>query len=126
MDTYAMAPGTNLALIGAVDWLRSVLLGPVGTTVAVLAVGGVGALMFNGYLPIRRGASVILGCFILFSATAIADGLVGGVRGPDIVPSPAPVAPPVTYTLAVPKPVPYDPYAGASVPVQQPGAPIIR
>jgi type IV secretory pathway VirB2 component (pilin) len=106
------------ALVAAVDWLRGVLLGSVATSVAVVAIAAVGLLMLNGRVPLRRGLSVILGCFVLFSATTIAGGLLftGPSRGDIILPPPQATQP--AYTPAVPRPQAYDPYAGASMPVR--------
>lgn len=111
------------SLVGSVDWVSGIMLGMVGTAVAVLAVAAVGLLMLSGRMPIRRGLTVVVGCFILFSASTIADALVNGagstVPRAEASPSPAP-----SYTLSRPTAVPYDPYAGASVPTAEtrPGA----
>lgn len=113
------------SLIGAVEWVRLVLLGALGMSTAALAVASIGLLMLSGRLPVRRGATVVVGCFVLFSAATIANGLVGAVVAPvhisaDTVGIPQPI-----YAPTVPRSVPYDPYAGASVPVQR-EQPIIR
>lgn len=120
---YLASTSANSALIGAVDWLRGVLLGAVGTTIAVLAVAAVGLLMLSGRVPIRRGLTVVVGCFVLFSAASIADALVSGL-GPSAAREPLPPVSPPAYTPSTPKPVPYDPYAGAAVPSRRsrPGA----
>lgn len=112
-------PGGSSVLVGAVDWLQGTLLGSVATTVAVIAVATIGLMMLSGRVDLRRGASVVLGCFILFGASGIAAGiqsLAGGDAGPrqavfeeEYRPPPLPVAPPV---------VPTDPYAGAAVPTR--------
>ena len=102
-------------LTGAVTWITGLLVGSIGSTVAVLSVAGLGLLMLSGRLPVQRAASVIFGCFVLFSANAIANGLIGALQ-PAIVVAAAPAIDPPIYTPTVPKPVPYDPYAGASVP----------
>ena len=115
---------TESSLVEAVGWLRAALLGSTGTAVAVLAVGTLGLLMFNGRLPARRGATVLIGCFILFSAATIANDLIGAASM-TAEPVVSPVTPQAAYAPSVPKPVPYDPYAGASVPVQR-EQPIIR
>ena len=121
MELSPASPPGN-ALIGAVDWTRAVLLGSISTGAAVLAVAAIGLLMLSGRIPVRRGATVVIGCFVLFSAATMADGLVNGMARSDAEPVAPPVAPQASYTPAAPKPVPYDPYAGASVPVpaQQP------
>lgn len=67
--------GSNVLLSG-VGWLQGTLLGNVATAVAVMAVAGVGFMMLTGRLNWRYGATVILGCFIVFGAATI----VGGIR----------------------------------------------
>lgn len=109
------------ALTAAVDWVRLLLTGTTATIVAVLAVATVGLLMLGGRIDFRQGARVILGCFVLFGSSAIASGLLGLSR--EVVEAPPPVPlPEVAAPVIAPPPkpaVPYDPYAGASVP--QPG-----
>jgi type IV secretion system protein VirB2 len=107
----------------AVNWVQAVLLGSIGTTVAVVAVGVVGMMMLAGRLPVRRGAAVVLGCFVLFSASTIAEALVQASSTGTVPPVTPP--PPPTYRPTVPTPVPYDPYAGASVPEQK-QTPVLR
>jgi type IV secretion system protein VirB2 len=67
-------PGSNVILT-AVDWLQGTLLGNVATALAVIAVGATGLLMLTGRIDWRRGATVILGCFIVFGAAAIVAGI---------------------------------------------------
>jgi type IV secretion system protein VirB2 len=43
--------------------------------VAVIAVASVGFLMLTGRINWRYGATVILGCFILFGAASIVGGI---------------------------------------------------
>lgn len=117
----------SFAPTGTADWVRAILLGSVGTAAAVVAVAGIGLLMLSGRMPVRRGATVVLGCFVLFSASTIADGLIGAV-GPQASPAePPPPVPAPAYTPSAP-PAVYDPYAGASVPTRPTGQPpgIIR
>ncbi len=105
------------------QWLQGTLLGTVATTVAVISVAAIGLMMLSGRIDLRRGASVILGCFLLFGASGIAAGissLAGGEPAPaepgfaierwDPPPLPPPAPPPS------PPPASYDPYAGAAVP----------
>ena len=106
------------AIVAAVAWLQGTLLGTVATTVAIVAVSWVGMLMLAGRLEIRRGLTVIAGCFVLFGASAIAGGIQGAVGGPDMATAayvPPAVAPPVPQPPP-PRPANPDPYAGASVP----------
>src|SRR5689334_3391874 len=89
------APGAS-TLVAAVSWLQGTLLGTVATTVAVIAVSWVGMLMLAGRLEIRRGLVTILGCFILFGASAIAGGIqaFAGRGGMETAYVPPAVAPP--------------------------------
>jgi type IV secretory pathway VirB2 component (pilin) len=113
-------PQGSSRLVAAVSWLEGTVLGTVATTVAMIAVAAVGMMMLAGRIHLRRGAIVILGCFILFGAPGIAVGIHSAAYGraesrqAENAPSePSPLA-------AVPKPAPpsagYDPYAGASLP----------
>jgi type IV secretion system protein VirB2 len=62
-------------ILSAVNWLQGTLLGNVATALAVIAVGATGLLMLTGRIDWRRGATVILGCFIVFGAAAIVAGI---------------------------------------------------
>ena len=59
----------------ALTWLQGTLMGNVATTVAVMAVAMVGFMMLTGRINWRFGATVILGCFILFGAASIVAGI---------------------------------------------------
>src|SRR5438874_1076116 len=78
---YMPDPAGSGAIVGAVNWLQGTLLGTVATVVAVIAVASVGLLMLTGRLNWRYGATVILGCFILFGASAIVAGIQASARG---------------------------------------------
>jgi type IV secretory pathway VirB2 component (pilin) len=114
-------PAGSGAVVAAVRWIENLLLGTAATSVAVVCVAAVGLMMLSGRIDVRRGASVVLGCFILFGAQGIAAALhalsadggpAAAAIDPDYVPvpyAPPPPAPP-------PLPRDPDPYAGASVP----------
>ena len=68
-------PAGSGPIVGAVDWLQGTLLGNLATAVAVIAVAAVGFMMLTGRMNWRFGATVILGCFILFGASAIVSGI---------------------------------------------------
>lgn len=68
-------PSGSGPIVSAVQWLQGTLLGTVATVVAVIAVACVGLLMLTGRINWRYGAVVILGCFILFGAVSIVDGI---------------------------------------------------
>jgi hypothetical protein len=107
----------------ALAWLQGTLLGTVATSVAVVAVASVGFLMLSGRIDVRRGAQVVLGCFVLFGAPSIAAGIIAmahhGNEAAEVLPSiPQPLvyAPPAKPSVRA---VPYDPYAGAALPTRR-------
>jgi type IV secretion system protein VirB2 len=75
----AAAAGANPAgsgpIVAALGWLQGTLLGNVATAVAVIAVAMVGFMMLTGRMNWRFGATVIIGCFVLFGAGAIVSGI---------------------------------------------------
>lgn len=73
-DGYTDPDGSG-ALVSAVNWLQGTLLGTVATVAAVIAVACVGFMMLTGRINWRYGATVILGCFILFGASSIVAGI---------------------------------------------------
>src|ERR671912_1214580 len=62
-------------IVAALSWLQGTMLGNVATAVAVMAVAAVGFMMLTGRLNWRFGATVIIGCFILFGSAAIVSGI---------------------------------------------------
>jgi type IV secretory pathway VirB2 component (pilin) len=62
-------------IVNALNWLQGTLLGNVATTAAVIAVAAIGLMMLTGRMNWRFGATVIIGCFVLFGATAIVSGI---------------------------------------------------
>ena len=62
-------------ILAAVNWLKDSVLGNVATAVAVIAVAVVGFMMLTGRMNWKHGITVIIGCFILFGATAIVAGI---------------------------------------------------
>lgn len=72
---YNADPAGSGPLIGAMQWLQNTLLGTVATVAAVIAVASIGFLMLTGRINWRYGATVILGCFILFGAASIVAGI---------------------------------------------------
>jgi hypothetical protein len=62
-------------------WLEGTLLGTIATIVAVISVASIGFMALTGRVGLRRAATVILGCFILFGASSIVAGLEGMARG---------------------------------------------
>jgi type IV secretory pathway VirB2 component (pilin) len=111
--------GANVLAAAAV-WLQEVALGTVATVAAVIAVASVGLLTLTGRLHWRRGASVVLGCFILFGSPTIVAGLLASLAN-ERPAAPAAAAPEPPPPPALPAPTPSskpnntDPFAGASV-----------
>lgn len=68
-------PAGSAPILSALDWIQGTLLGNVATAVAVIAVAVVGLMMLTGRINWRFGATVILGCFVLFGATTIVAGI---------------------------------------------------
>lgn len=68
-------PAGSGPIVAAVRWLQGTLLGTIATVAAVIAVASVGLLMLTGRINWRYGATVILGCFILFGAASIVGGI---------------------------------------------------
>mgnify|MGYP003579440632 FL=1 len=111
------APGGSTALADATLWIQGTLLGTLATAVAVIAVAWIGFGMLSGRINLQRGAIVILGCFIVFGAPVIAAGLLkAGAAGSGE--SVAIASPPLRPPPPTPTSTPYDPYAGASVPIR--------
>jgi type IV secretion system protein VirB2 len=79
MPQQALAQTTNPQgsgpIVAALSWLQGTLMGNVATAVAVMAVAAVGFMMLTGRLNWRFGATVIIGCFVLFGAGAIVSGI---------------------------------------------------
>ena len=74
-------PEGSGVIIGALNWLQGTLLGTVATVAAVIAVASVGFMMLTGRIDWRRGAIVILGCFVLFGAASIVAGIRSAAGG---------------------------------------------
>jgi type IV secretion system protein VirB2 len=111
-------PSGSSVFLGAVQWIEGVLLGTVATTVAVLAVASVGFMALAGRMSVRRAATVVCGCFVVFGASSIAGGIHAAVRsagGDQDLPRLTDAPPSPLRDLPKP-PSGYDPYAGASVP----------
>jgi type IV secretory pathway VirB2 component (pilin) len=108
---------SSSAILAAIHWLVAVTQGSVATSIAMIAIAGVGLMMLAGRLDLKRAVRVIFGCFLLFGASMVAQGLVGAVHG-DAAPPPHDVAPPYhppgTAPLKAAPSSGYNPYAGAA------------
>ena len=68
-------PAGSSPISNALDWIQGTLMGRVATTVAVIAVAAVGFMMLTGRMNWKFGATVIVGCFVLFGAATIVAGI---------------------------------------------------
>src|SRR6478736_9804082 len=74
-------PAGSGPIVAALAWMQGTLLGTVATAVAVMAVAAVGFMMLTGRMNWRFGATVIIGCFILFGTGAIVSGIQSTAAG---------------------------------------------
>jgi type IV secretory pathway VirB2 component (pilin) len=90
-----MDPETISSLDRAIGWVQTLLVGPVATAVAIIAVASIGFGMLQGRIDSGKAARRLLGCFILFGASSIATAFVdaGGGSGEGSSPSPRVVPP---------------------------------
>lgn len=110
-------PPADSPIADGVTWVQGVALGTTATAIAVLAIAGIGLLMLSGRLELRRGVTVVIGCFILFGVSGVAATLTGlsGIDTQSNPPAPSNSGP-LSSQLRSPTSTAYDPYAGASVP----------
>lgn len=106
---------TPSAILAAIHWLTALVQGSVASSIAVIAVASVGLLMLTGRLELKRAGHVILGCFLLFGASAVAQGIAGAVHGSVVSTDAAPPLyhPPAAPVLKAATPSSNNPYAGA-------------
>ena len=71
----AIDPAGSGVITGALSWIEGTLMGTVATVAAVIAIAACGFMMLTGRMSWRYGATVILGCFILFGAASIVAGI---------------------------------------------------
>jgi len=81
MPSVAYAQSINQGgdpITNALLFMQSILLGPIATALAVMAVAGVGFMMLTGRMNWRYGATVIVGVFIIFGAPRLVATIAGG------------------------------------------------
>jgi len=74
-QTMGSDPAGSSPIIAALQWVQGTLLGNLATAAAVIAVASVGFMMLTGRIEWRRGLTVVVGCFIIFGAVGIVQGL---------------------------------------------------
>jgi type IV secretory pathway VirB2 component (pilin) len=108
--------GGGAPITESARWIEGVMLGEIALGVCVIAVAFIGMLMLTGRLPLREGARVVVGCFVLLGAPVIAAGFVGGGSETIIMSSSPPrVAVPNESSRPNLPTSDFDPYAGASL-----------
>lgn len=80
IDTGSIAasladPPSSSVIAASTDWISHTLIGSIATTIAVISVATIGFMMLEGRYSLRHGLNVLIGCFILFGAVTIANGL---------------------------------------------------
>lgn len=73
----AQNAGGDDPITSALLWMQNILLGPVATSLAVMAVAGVGFMMLTGRMNWRYGGTVIVGVFIIFGAPRLVASISG-------------------------------------------------
>lgn len=111
-------PTGGNSIAEGVAWIQGAALGTSVTAIAIISVAAIGLSMLAGRLELRRGITVVLGCFILFGAGGIAAAITGLTSARTEQTLAFHTADPLASQLrhAEPPPARYDPYAGASVP----------
>jgi type IV secretory pathway VirB2 component (pilin) len=106
--------GGGTPMADSARWIEGVMLGEIALGVCVIAVAFIGGLMLTGRLPLREGARVVVGCFVLLGAPVIAAAFAGGVNWVIVSPSLAPAEAEQIEILRSSLPATtVDPYAGA-------------
>lgn len=114
------------SIYGALSWLEGVLFGPIASAIAVLAIVAMGFVLLSGRIDVRRAARLLFGCFIVFGASALAQGILGTFSPRDngatisqgILPTPPPTpANPEPNTAPADGAInPFDPYGSGKTP----------
>lgn len=70
--------------------METIIFGSTATSLAVIAIATTGFLLLSRRVDWRRGARVLLGCFILFGASSLAASLLNAARSSATTDPPAP------------------------------------
>jgi type IV secretory pathway VirB2 component (pilin) len=108
--------GGGAPMAESVRWVEGTMLGEIALGICVIAVALLGALMLTGRLPLREGARIVVGCFVLLGAPVIAAAFVKGGNGVSQTAEPEPpVVAQIENRRSELPPANFDPYAGASL-----------
>jgi type IV secretory pathway VirB2 component (pilin) len=80
-QTASVNPPGSGPINNALGWIQGTLLGNLATTAAVIAVAACGFMMLTGRMNWKFGATVVMGCFVLFGAAAIVAGIQSAAVG---------------------------------------------
>ena len=116
MSQYDLQASESSVISASANWIAGTLTGTLGLSVTVVAVAWFGFMMLRGSLDIGRGLRIVMGCFVLFGAPSIAQGLLELARIGEGSRPTATVQPIAAPDATSPKPQGFDPYAGAAVP----------
>lgn len=106
----SMSAGSS-ALVQSVSWIERLVIGPLAVSLAVIAVAVTGLLMLRGHVSLEATFRMVMGCFIIFGAPAIALEIIKGAQGAALTH----VEMTGTRTpVSSSTPPTYDPYAGAA------------
>jgi type IV secretory pathway VirB2 component (pilin) len=111
------SPPTQSVFEAINAWVMALLSGQATTVLCTIAIAVLGYSLMAGRIPIRKAILAVLGCFLLFGATHLANDLQKLARSnipvePDIIT----VSPPPEIEPEAPlPPANYDPYAGAAI-----------
>lgn len=73
-------PVDALALEGAAEWATELVAGPLATSLSTIGLAIIGFIALSGRLSVRLLAKVVIGCFVLLGAPAIAVMLASSVH----------------------------------------------
>ncbi len=115
MQQSLFEAGGGTPMAESARWIEGVMLGEIALGLCVIAVAFIGALMLTGRLPLREGARIVVGCFVLLGAPVIAAGFVEGGRRAAVSSAPPRVAAQIENLRTGLPSANLDPYAGASL-----------
>ncbi len=107
--------GGDAPMMHSVQWIERAMLGEVALGLCVIAVAVIGAAMLVGRLPVREGARIVLGVFVVLGAPVIAGGFAGSFGETAEMSPPQPAKVEGGNVRSDLPPIDYDPYAGASL-----------
>lgn len=117
-DLFREPQGTS-AIEPAIIWLAELIAGSFGLVLMMLAIAIYGLGLLSGQLQVKRGVSVVLGCFVLIGASQLSAFLTpdqsrttySAVSTPPLAVEPEPVRSLPGVAPSQSGPNPFAPYA---------------